>query len=88
MLSKIIKTKVLFWFRFCKIALAWPSLSWTSILGGGQFRTLLFPGFWHMGKLGGGKKYETPCTCTFRDKYQHHIKYFSLRTLKVARVES
>ena len=28
---------------------------------GGQIRTLLFSGFWHIGKIGGGKKDQPPC---------------------------
>ena len=33
----------------------------SAIFWGGQFRTLFFSGFWHIGKLGGGKKDQTPC---------------------------
>ena len=28
---------------------------------GGQFRTLFYSGFWHIGKFGGGKKDQPPC---------------------------
>ena len=36
--------------------------SWTQPLtGGGQFRSLFFSGFGHIGKFGGGKKDQTPC---------------------------
>ena len=37
--------------------------SWTYVISErGQFRTLFFSGFWHIGKFGGGKKDQTPCT--------------------------
>ena len=36
--------------------------SWTlPFLGGGQFGTRFFSGFWHKGKFGGGKKNQTHC---------------------------
>ena len=36
---------------------------------GGQFRTLFFSGFWHIGKYEGGKKDQTPC------KYPKNLVY-------------
>ena len=32
------------------------------ISDGGKIRSLFFSGFWHIGKIGGGKKDQPPCT--------------------------
>ena len=36
---------------------------------GGQFRNLFFSGSWHIGKFGGGKKDDSPCTCENCENY-------------------
>ena len=57
---------------------------------GGQFRTLFFSGFWHIGKFGGGKKDQTPCTSysilTLLALNQHSIKIKVLKNPSFASV--
>ena len=51
----------------------------STIFWAGQFRTLLFSGFWHIGKLGGGNKDGTPF---IRRKYHFLWKrYLNLELL-------
>ena len=38
---------------------------------GGQFRTLFFSGFWHIGTIGGGKKDQPPFIYLFKHIYEN-----------------
>ena len=43
---------------------------------GGQFRALFFSGFWHIGKIGGGKKDQPPFIYLFKHIYENIFRYF------------